>query len=131
MHAYLTFLRKIKKNCPETVFHGTDIGHQFDTTGKRYLEYLESIGQSDSEEYQLAKKNMEQGRSWYKKQNFTARENMMVQNFIEAYERIGEQEIVGIYGGVHCDLTGQDAPMAQQLRKRYGDVISSQFVENI
>ena len=34
------FYKKIKKQCPKTVFHGTDVGHQHDTTGKRFLEYL-------------------------------------------------------------------------------------------
>lgn len=36
------FLKEVKKSCPETIFHGTDVGHQYDTTGRKYLEYLES-----------------------------------------------------------------------------------------
>ena len=45
------FLKQIKENYPETVFHGTDIGHTYKTTGSRYLAYLEEHGQKDSEEY--------------------------------------------------------------------------------
>ena len=28
-------LISIKETCPDTVFHGTDVGHQYDTTGRR------------------------------------------------------------------------------------------------
>ena len=34
------FYRALREDCPETVFHGTDVGHQYDTTGALYLEYL-------------------------------------------------------------------------------------------
>ena len=49
------FYHQIKKECPETVFHGTDVGHQYDTTGPRYLEYLAQQGLADSDSYRLAK----------------------------------------------------------------------------
>ena len=29
----LDFYRTIKEQCPKTVFHGTDVGHQYDSTG--------------------------------------------------------------------------------------------------
>lgn len=34
------FYKRIKDECPETVFHGTDEGHQYDSTGKRFLKNL-------------------------------------------------------------------------------------------
>ena len=34
------FYHKIKEHCPETVFHGTDVGHGYATTGARYLNDL-------------------------------------------------------------------------------------------
>ena len=40
----LDFYRTIKEQCPETVFHGTDVGHQYDSTGARYQDYLEGPG---------------------------------------------------------------------------------------
>ncbi len=40
----LDFYRTIKEQCPETVFHGTDVGHQYDSTGARYQDYLEERG---------------------------------------------------------------------------------------
>lgn len=43
------FYRRIKAECPETVFHGTDVGHQYDTTGKRYLKYLKENNMQGTE----------------------------------------------------------------------------------
>lgn len=43
------FYEKIKSQCPETIFHGTDVGHQYDTTGERFLEYLQSDNLEDSD----------------------------------------------------------------------------------
>ena len=40
-HTYHFFMQ-IKELCPQTVFHGTDVGHQYGTTGERFLRYLES-----------------------------------------------------------------------------------------
>lgn len=39
------FYRQIKIQCPDTIFHGTDVGHQYNSTGERYLEYLKANGQ--------------------------------------------------------------------------------------
>ena len=36
----LDFYRTIKEQCPETVFHGTDVGHQYDSTGARYQKTI-------------------------------------------------------------------------------------------
>ncbi len=59
------FLKKIKEDYPQTVFHGTDIEHMYQTTGPRYLAYLEEHGQKDSEEYKTVQENIEQGRCFY------------------------------------------------------------------
>lgn len=55
------FLKQIKEQYPETVFHGTDVGHTWESTGPRYLAYLEANGQKDTEEYKRTQENMEQG----------------------------------------------------------------------
>mgnify|MGYP000485435393 CR=1 FL=1 len=39
------FLKQIKKTYPKTVFHGTDVGHTWHSTGPQYLKYLKSTGQ--------------------------------------------------------------------------------------
>lgn len=123
---YNEFFHEIKEFCPETVFCGTDVGHQYDTTGARYLKYLEENGLADSERYLLAQECIRQG------QEFRAadtehngispiRESYMVSNFIKAYSG---GKIMGIYGSYHTNLENPDL-MAGRLKSHYGDVISS------
>ena len=128
------FYLSIKENCPETVFHGTDIGHQYSTIGQEYLYYLEENGQKDSEEYQLAKKNIQQGKTFEATGKSSYRENCMAENFIEEYDRLiqseGPTDIMGIYGAAHTnpdiqDVTGEVPSMASQIQSRYGESLHS------
>lgn len=129
-----TFLRKIKIGCPETVFHGTDVGHQGDTTGKQFLSYLEESQQTDSEKYTLTKEAIEQGQKYYREFDGIYRENKMTENFIRAFEQLGGESVMGIYGSAHTgidemDYYTQSSPsMANQLHKRYGDDL---YTENL
>lgn len=59
------FYVQIKINCPETIFHGIDVGHQHDRAGKFYLNYLEENGLKDSEEYRLTLESINQGIYFY------------------------------------------------------------------
>ena len=43
------FLKQIKEQYPETVFHGTDVGHTWESTGPRYLAYLEANRQTEAD----------------------------------------------------------------------------------
>lgn len=122
------FFKSIKEKYPETVFHGTDIGHDYRTSGQWYLDYLEEHGQKDSEDYQKTQENMEQGKYYYDHSaDPVYRENKMAENFIEEYETMDEAPIMGIYGGAHTDIEGMDeltqtVPcMANQLYEEYGD----------
>ena len=131
--ATLDFLHSIKENCPETVFHGTDVGHQYWSTGQQYLADLEAAGQQDSEQYRLAQENIEQGETFYGdpskgEADFAYRENAMVENFRRAYDALPEgTSIMGIYGNAHVLVyekdysTGTVPSMAGQLRETYGD----------
>lgn len=132
----LEFYKSIKKNCPETIFHGTDVGHQYETTGERYLNNLESIGAVDSKEYKLAQKNIEQGKQYYQDENEVYRENAMTRNFIYQYDKISEVNIMGIYGDAHTDPRNQNFTkevdsMAKQLKTYYGDVIQYESIIEI
>ncbi len=107
------FLKKIKENCPETVFHGTDVGHQFWNMGKRYLAYLEDNDMKDTEKYKIALENFKQGEEYYKDfENYDDdddgyREKMMVQNFLRELGTLDENESVfGSYGGAHTEMDG-------------------------
>lgn len=124
------FYQAIKATCPETVFHGTDVGHQYDTTGARYLAYLEEKGREDSPQYRLAQDQIAQGRKFYAKGNVEYRETMMTENLIRELESLEGEEIVGFYGAAHTgtspfgydDGTVEDT-MASRLLERYGEKV--------
>jgi len=122
----IRFFKRIKESCPETVFHGTDIGHQFDSTGERYLRYLESLNPVNSDKLRKTQDSIEQGVKYYqlKKINLSNgnvyRENMMAMNFIRELEDLDNQDIMGIYGRSHTGLDEKDfhnlvPSMANQL----------------
>ena len=92
------------------MFHGTDVGHTWESTGPRYLAYLEANGQKDSEEYRRAQENMEQGKRYYEikatdeASSVRYREDRMVENFRRSYqelEAVRRTDIMGIYGSTH------------------------------
>lgn len=123
---YKEFYKKIKRECPETIFHGTDVGHQYDTTGERYLNYLEEKGQTGSEKYKRAREVMKQGQEYYMDTDKDVyREKKMAENFIWEYEKLKGESVMGIYGGAHVELmqadygTGLMDNMALQLREKY------------
>lgn len=127
------FYQKIKEECPETVFHGTDVGHQYNTTGTRYLGYLRSSGQEDSEAWTLTLETIEQGKRFYRNgsSDYAYRENKMVENFIREFDKLGGTDIMGIYGAAHIylnslDFTGAVPCMATQLAETYGEALHSE-----
>ena len=71
---YRRFFKRIKKECPETVFHGTDVGHGYKTTGERYLAYLQELGKEGSKENERTKEVMEQGKEFYEEESTLYRE---------------------------------------------------------
>lgn len=130
--AVLDFYKRIKMECPETVFHGTDVGHQYDTTGRRFLAYLESQGKEQSEVYRRSQENIEQGRYYYQHSDTVYRENMMAENFIREYDSLGGVDIMGIYGNAHTAVGAMDCEtnsvpcMAGRLYEKYGDALHTE-----
>ena len=128
------FFIRIKKFCPETIFHGTDVGHQYHTTGKRFLNYLESKNLKNSQMYTRTQEIIKQGIAYYKErspQNMIYRENMMVENFIHELMGVDNSDIMGIYGAAHTnlnsfDMTGNIPCMANQLNSLYENTITSE-----
>ncbi len=127
----LEFYRAIKERCPQTVFHGTDVGHQRSTTGARYLAYLESQGLQDSAEYERALDCIGQGEAYYEGGNDDYRENALAVNFVRAFDGLGGADAVGIYGSAHTGIgtlswpLGGVGSMASQLAERYGGALAS------
>ena len=115
------------------MFHGTDVGHTWHSTGPRYLRYLKSTGQMDTEEYQRALLNIQQGKRYARicQTNEEAaeqyREDRMVENFQRSYQELEEThrtDIMGIYGNAHVtnpDQTLAAYYMAKQLKESYGE----------
>lgn len=132
----LNFYKSIKKNCPDTIFHGIDVGHFYHTAGKQFLEYLNETNHP-SAMYKLTEEAIKQGEIYYGKDNngkkdHVYRENMMTQNFIREYNLLNGADIVGFFGSAHTHLEALDhftrtVPcMANQLNDIYGSAIHTQ-----
>jgi hypothetical protein len=128
------FYKKIKSECPQTVFHGTDVGHQYESTGERYLQYLQSAGLENSHEFQLAQEATKQGETYYNLEDEAAleyRESMMVANFIREFDGLDGKSIMGIYGDQHTTIGGfifnskRVTNMATQLDLHYVGAVQS------
>ena len=130
------FYETIKSQCPETIFHGTDVGHQYDTTGERYLNYLQENHLEDTEQFLLTQEAIEQGKYYYDHSDDIYRENKMVENFIREFDQLDGESIMGIYGAAHTGINSMDytnsiACMANQLNERYSDILSSEDLTSI
>lgn len=130
------FYEKIKSQCPETIFHGTDVGHQYNATGARFLNYLTKNGLQDSEQYLLTTEAIEQGKYYYTHSDDVYRENKMVENFIREFGKLSGENIMGIYGAAHTGLEAMDYTnsvpcMASQLKEVYGDNIHSEDLSSL
>lgn len=138
---YRTFYEQIKQNCPETVFHGTDIEHQYQSLGYQYLTYLAADGKKDSPEYAQTLESIQQAKRYYSDvyagntaKAHVYRENCMVENFMRELDALDAEKktnIMGIYGAAHTQLDGMEYTtgsvpcMANQLYQKYGERIVS------
>ncbi len=128
---FIKFFETIKKEYPETVLHGTDLGHQYGALGIPYKNYLIDNGLQDSQAYDLTLEAIEQGKTYYKTRDHVYRENKMAENFMREFNALEDKSIMGIYGGAHTDLDGLDyntasvPNMASQLNQTYDGQIES------
>ena len=127
------FYRQLRANCPETVFHGIDMEHQYRTTGRFCLALLEKEGRQGSEVYRKVLRSVEQGERFYEgwdgdlfSRDNAYREETLAENFRREYESIGRRRVMGIFGAAHTDPYGPDyytasvPSMGAQLKERYG-----------
>lgn len=121
----LEFYRKIKKLCPKTIFHGTDIENPI--TGGRYLKYLENKGSNNSKEYKLAKEAIAQYEKYRAIDDgyWILREEMMFKNLEHALYLLEGNSIVGIYGNFHIkpDNLWPVSNMTNRLSEFYGAAV--------
>ena len=121
------FYKSIKEQYPETVFHGFDVGHQYNTTGARYLIGLALTGQMGSADWDEAQRVIDQGKQYYQTGDNAYRENAMTENLTRAFEALPMgASVMVITGSAHSNLyamdyyTGAVPCMANQLRQQYG-----------
>ncbi len=131
------FYNRIKTEYPETIFHGTDIEHQYETTGPEYLCKLRLEGKEDSEEYRICSERIRQGKEAHDYSDdahfHACREKYMVQNFIDEYEGLTGEFIMGIYGAAHTDpeqmaIGGLCDSMAKVLKEKYGELMQFEYM---
>ncbi|MCL2410760.1 MAG: hypothetical protein FWC97_03870 [Treponema sp.] len=129
----LVFYKTIKREFPETIFHGIDIGHQYWSTGQRFLQYLRGSNKQGTVRYLLTLEAIEQGEFFYKTREFGQvdweyRVIKMTENFIREFDQLDGQNVMGIFGARHTRFGFMEAlglydvpTMAERLRERYGD----------
>ena len=127
------FYRQLRADCPETVFHGIDLEHQYRTTGRFCLALLEKEGRQGTDTYRKVLRSVEQGERFYQgwdgdlfSRDNAYRENVLAENFRSEYEALGCRRVMGIFGAAHTDPYGMDyytssvPSMGRQLKNRYG-----------
>ena len=126
------FYKSIKEQCPETVFHGFDVGHQYNTTGARYLIGLALTGQMGSADWDETQQTIEQGKQYYQTGDDAYRENIMAENLARIFESLPMgASVMVITGSAHSNLyamdynTGTVPCMAGQLRQQYGAALQA------
>ncbi|ONI40524.1 hypothetical protein AN639_00065 [Candidatus Epulonipiscium fishelsonii] len=121
------FFIKIKQECPQTIFHGIDVGHLYKSMGNRYLNYLTENNLQNTQVFDLTEEAIKQGEKFYAKNDFEYRENMLAENFKREFDKLENQDIMGIFGSMHANLdfyiTENTANMATQLVDYYKDNI--------
>ena len=61
------FYHQIKETCPDTVFHGFDIEHQYAASGEKARRLLEDEGKTDTDEYRTVDRSIKQGAMYYRR----------------------------------------------------------------
>lgn len=118
------FYFAFKESYPETIFHGTNVGHQHERAGQYYLDYLIDNGLENTEAYTLTLESIAQGEEFTKTGDLKYRESKMVSNFIREFDALDNEVIMGIYGSAHISkdfiafFLGIE-PMTIQLKKHY------------
>lgn len=126
----LVFYRTIKNEFPETVFHGTDVGHQSRSTGQRFLRYLTDNNLQDTESYRLTRENIAQFQRFEREDSHAIRAYYKPQNFIREFDKLDNQDVMAIHGMGHVylgDFPGYSGvpTMAAVLHERYSDALQT------
>lgn len=96
-----SFYKAIKISCPETIFHGFDVGHDYLSAGVDYRNYLEDLGLEHTEAYLLNEDVMQQGKEFKRTGDDHYRESNIVENILREFNKLEDQDIMVIIGAAH------------------------------
>lgn len=125
----IDFIQEIKNSCPDTIFHGTDVGHLYSSVGIKYRYYLEDNNLENTEMYILNEEAIEQGRYFHSTRDDIYRESKMVENFIREFNKLNGQSIMGIYGATHVSF--EDFELGSQIIVSMGYQLSDIYGEQL
>ena len=133
---FLEFYQNIKRNCPETVFHGIDIW------GGPEMEMLDQWLSEEyitSDEYQILKADCLCRENFLKNETdyyhpWAIREPNMVMNFTRELDSLPpDEKVMGIFGNAHVcyerEPNGYCDSMRVQLEKHYGPIFECMDLE--
>ena len=128
------FYHQIKETCPDTIFHGFDIEHQYATSGEKARQLLEDEGKTDTDGYRAVERSIKQGVMYYRRgaddEADVQREYALANNFCTAFDALGGISVVAFCGGAHADPNGMDhqtgtvPSMAAQIAAHYGSKVT-------
>lgn len=128
------FYHQIKETCPDTIFHGLDIEHQYATSGEKARQLLEDEGKTDTDGYRAVERSIKQGVMYYRRgaddEADVQREYALANNFCTAFDALGGISVVAFCGGAHADPDGMDhqtgtvPSMAAQIAAHYGSKVT-------
>lgn len=124
------FYRNIKNECPDTTFHGIDIGKGYTSHGVNYRNYLVDNNLKDTEMYRLNEEAIQQEKHFIGTRDDSFRENKIVENFIREFNNLNDESIMVIYGAAHLGMekiTKQSHTfdtMGKQLSQLYSNRIT-------
>lgn len=119
------FFIKIKTECPETVFHGVDIGFANTAHAVNYRQYLEKNDLVDSIHYELNEDALKQQRHYVETYDFSYRERMLEENIIREFNSLDNESVMGIFGAWHVNL--DQITMNNQTFDSMGMMLSKKY----
>ena len=129
------FIKNIKKNFPETIFHGIDIASRdqnFRNPETFIKNFMKQYG-LDSSYLPILRKCVEDSVTYYdwdkndEEGKYRFREAAMTENIINTINNLSDFNIVGFFGGAHINKFGfnysnyEDTVMANKIDEIYGE----------
>lgn len=142
IHFYY-FIKKIKENCPETIFHGIDVAEGHGNDINNIVNYLNSLikkGELNKDLFEKAKNNFIDAIFYNEnrgtKDGESYREEKMAENVLNEFNSLKNYNVMGIFGSAHTDKNGsnfffKNSPnMGNMLDKNIGYNLYSESLDS-